>query len=565
MATLGPVVACGLYSEHVARAGSQADGLAMRAGQTQTGSYLAARHARAEHDEGAAAAFFSAALARSPDDGVLLSRTIAAMVLDGRTRDAIPLAKRLAAIEPSNDLAGVILAVAALRDGRYADVDNQVRSLADSSQGASTAPLLAAWAAFGRGDLNAALAALRPVAISPATAYLYPLHAAWLKDAAGDSKAAAEELNLVVSEQKDPWLRLTTLGMGVYQRAGRADDAEALRQRYLTQHPDSFVLSGDAEGARGLAGAAPPIRSAADGAAEALFDASGIFARQGNRDIALLLGQLGLYLKPDFPALQLVVADLMESFERLPEANQTYAAIASTSPLARVGRLSMAQNLDKLDRFDDAEKLLRTMAKERTDDPEPLIQLGDLYRRHERFAEAVVVYDEAATRIPKIERRHWRFLYARGIALERSKQWDRAEADLLKALGLEPDQPFVLNYLGYSWVEQGRNLDRAEGLIRRAVDLRPSDGYIVDSLGWVLYRLGRPEEAVPQMERAVELRPEDPVINDHLGDVYWAVGRQREARYQWRAALSRDPEPALRATIEQKLERGLLKEASATP
>src|SRR5690606_33991930 len=137
----------------------------------------------------------------------------------------------------------------------------------------------------------------------------------------------------------------------------------------------------------------------------------------------------------------------------------------------------------------------------------------------------------------------WTLFYFRGIAYERAKQWDKAEADLLQALALFPEQPHVLNYLGYSWVDQGMHLDEAMDMIARAVELRPNDGYIVDSLGWAHYRLGNYEEAVRELERAVELRPEDPVINDHLGDAYWKVGRRLEARFQWAHARDLDPEP----------------------
>ena len=526
-----------------------------------TGSYLAARHADAERADESAAQYYAAALELAPNDPVLLDHAVRSMVLDGQTKEAIPLARRLVSVRPTSEVGRVVLAVAAINAGRYDEAEEELKAL-PSGPYATTASLLTAWADFGRNDQAGALKALQAVASNPSTAYLFPLHSAWLKDAAGDPQAAADTLSTLLSDQKEPWLRLTVLGISLYERAGRNDDADALRQSYLTRHPESAILGLDG---KEKPGGKSELRTAKDGAAEALFDASGLFARLNDRETALLLGQLGLYLRPDFPALQLVVADLLESFDRLADANRAYAAISPASPLSWIGRLSMAQNLDQLGQFDKAAATLRAMAKERPNDPEPLIQLGDLLRRHERFAEAIPVYDEAAARIPKLDQRHWRLLYARGISLERAKQWDRAEADLLKALELEPDQPFVLNYLGYSWVEQGRNLDRAEALIRRAVELRPNDGYIVDSLGWVLYRLGHPQEAVPFMERAVELRPEDPVINDHLGDVYWSVGRQREARFQWRAALASDPEPDLRTTLEQKLERGLDKEANAAP
>jgi Flp pilus assembly protein TadD len=201
--------------------------------------------------------------------------------------------------------------------------------------------------------------------------------------------------------------------------------------------------------------------------------------------------------------------------------------------------------------------LLEEMALREPERPDPLVTMGDLLRGEDRFAEAEAAYTRALERLPVIEQRHWRLLYARGIAYERTKRWPQAESDLVKALELEPEQPFVLNYLGYSWVDQGLNLDRAKAMLHRAVELRPEDGFIVDSLGWAYYRLGDLDKAVTYLERAVELEPGDPVINDHLGDAYWRVGRQREARFQWRRALTFEPEADLVPTIQAKLANGL--------
>jgi Flp pilus assembly protein TadD len=160
--------------------------------------------------------------------------------------------------------------------------------------------------------------------------------------------------------------------------------------------------------------------------------------------------------------------------------------------------------------------------------------------------------------LPEPTKAHWTLFYVRGIAFERSKQWDKAEADLKKALELSPDQPLVLNYLGYSWVDQGRNLDEGLAMIKKAVELQPDDGFIVDSLGWAYFRLGRFEEAVTELERAIELQPDDPVLNDHLGDAYWKVGRQLEAQFQWSHAKELKPEATELAKIEAKLKNGLV-------
>ncbi len=186
------------------------------------------------------------------------------------------------------------------------------------------------------------------------------------------------------------------------------------------------------------------------------------------------------------------------------------------------------------------------------------LQLGDLLRSKKRFTEAVAAYDEAVRRAEaeKMPER-WTLFYDRGVALERAHQWPRAEADLLHALKLKPDQPLVLNYLGYSWIDRGENLDRGLKMIEKAVALRPDDGYIIDSLGWAHYRMGDYAGAVQYLETAVEKVPEDPTINDHLGDAYWQTGRLVEARYQWRRALQFGPEEKEIKPIEAKLERGL--------
>lgn len=192
-----------------------------------------------------------------------------------------------------------------------------------------------------------------------------------------------------------------------------------------------------------------------------------------------------------------------------------------------------------------------------SDKLEILDALGNILRSHKRYAEAIPYYDRALAMITKPERRHWIYYYARGTSYERIKNWDAAEVDLEKALALYPEQPLILNYLGYSWIDQGRKLKEGMAHIEKAVALKPDDGYIVDSLGWAHYMQGNFEEAVRYLERAVELKPDDPVLNDHLGDALWRVGREREARYQWEQALSLNPEPDDEAKIKKKLEAGL--------
>jgi len=231
--------------------------------------------------------------------------------------------------------------------------------------------------------------------------------------------------------------------------------------------------------------------------------------------------------------------------------------VDTKSPFGWQARLAMADALNRIERAPEAVTLLQAMSDERKDSADAPMMLGDILRSSERFDEAAKAYEDAITRLGTLTKEQWSLLYYRGIAYERSKQWDKAEADFLKALEFEPDQPYVLNYLAYTWVDKGMNFDRALTMLNKAVEEKPEDGYIVDSLGWVYFRLGKYDQAVEQLERAVELVPGDSVINDHLGDAYWRVGRHNEARFQWHRALNSNPEKDQVVPIESKLDKGL--------
>lgn len=533
---------------------------------TLSGSYLAARHAQAKRDYPAAADFLVQALGRAPDDSAILRRTHFALLLDGRFDDATRVAREIADRSESDAMARLTLAVAAFRDGEPEEAEAALVSDQDAkSVHRLLRPLLRTWALVDQGRFDEGVTLLveegRPDEMGP----LYHLHDALVRAAAGDDALAEAAFRAAMEEQDPPALRAVDLFGAFLERQGQTEAARKLYADYLAAGSRSAIVT--AAIARMDAGGdpPPPLATGADGAAEALFNVAGAVSRQRVPEMALVLARLAGELRGDFPILQILTGQLLEALDRPEDANAVYAAINQGSPLAWQARLDVARNLDRMDQYEEARALLEAMAAERPDDPQPLVDLGDAMRRHEHFEDAVDAYDRAFARIPTIEQRHWSLLYARGIALERSKIWERAEADFKKALELEPDQPLVLNYLGYSWIEMGRNLEEALDMVRLAVEKRPRDGYIVDSLGWAHYRLGQYEDAVTYLERAVELRPEDPVINDHLGDAYWQVGRLREARYQWTTALTLDPEPDVRAAIEEKLVHGLIQEARAEP
>ncbi|HLA20039.1 MAG TPA: tetratricopeptide repeat protein, partial [Pseudolabrys sp.] len=305
------------------------------------------------------------------------------------------------------------------------------------------------------------------------------------------------------------------------------------------------------------------VDSAQAGAAEALYGLGASLGRRGGEDLGLVYLQLSLHLAPSHPLALLSLADLYESLKKPALALKVYERVPANSPLHRNAVIQMAANLDALDRSEEAGKRLDALIKARPDDAEAIMALGNILRGHKKFAECADVYSKGVATIAAPVKANWVIFYFRGICYERSKQWPKAEADLKKALALFPDQPHVLNYLGYSWIDQGANLDEGMDMIKRAVQQRPDDGYIVDSLGWAYYRIANYEEAVKNLERAIELKPEDPTINDHLGDAYWRIGRVLEAKFQWAHARDLKPDPEELPKIEEKLKSGLPDETSS--
>jgi len=419
-----------------------------------------------------------------------------------------------------------------------------------------TSPLLLGWAEAAQGNRDKAIAAIDRLGKVRSFAVLRDLHKAYIYDLAGRKEDA--EAAFVAAGRRNQSLRVVLAHGRFLERAGRADEAKALYDALLAKNSGTASL--EAALARIADKRRPPplVGSPTEGVAEVFFNLAGTLAQGRSVDLALVYGRFALYMRPDFPDARVLIAGLLENLKRGEDAIVIYESIKPDSALYWSSRLRKTAALEDLGRTDEAVAELRRMVAERPRDAEAAVQLGDLFRSKERFEEAIAGYSDAIERSGTLKRQHWSLLYARGIAYERAKRWPDAEADFLRALKLNPEQPYVLNYLGYSWVDQGIHLDKAKDMIRRAVKLHPNDGYIVDSLGWVLYRLGEFSGAAKQLERAVVLRPEDPTINDHLGDAYWRVGRLLEARFQWRRALSLKPEAAEIPKIEKKLRQGLV-------
>ena len=521
------------------------------------GVYLAGRHAQQQRDFPAAAAWYEKAIAADPQSPELISRTFVMQVSTGRFDRARPLAEQELKLDPSDGLAKLVLLIDRLKAGDAAGAAKRAAALPTDGVHRFIGPLALGWTRMAAGELAGAETALQGLDKFNGFQPLKLFQLGLLYDFANKPDKAEENYAQALGVNNLLNWRLTDVVANFYERHGRAAEAQALYQRFMQQSSGSEIAQSVL--AKRQPGLPPPtIRTAVDGFAEAMFDLASVLNQAETIDLSLVYVRFALALRPDFPLAQLLLADVLSAEHKPDQSMAVLSEIPAVSPYSWSARLRSAVNLDTLERTDEAIAQLKAMTVEMPQSIGSVMQLGDLFRAKKRFAEAVTAYDEAIGRAAAAgQPDRWPLFYDRGIALERSGQWARAELDLLHALELKPDQPLVLNYLGYSWIDRGINLDRGLKMIEKAVQLRPEDGYIVDSLGWAHYRLGDYAAAVQHLERATELVPQDPTINDHLGDAYWQTGRLVEARYQWSRALQFGPQADDIKPIEAKLERGL--------
>ncbi|MEL6335587.1 MAG: tetratricopeptide repeat protein [Pseudomonadota bacterium] len=524
------------------------------------GAYLAAENAARRGDIAVAADFYAKAVAADPENGALLERAILHNIAAGRIETAVALSRRLMEINGDSQIALLQLAAEAFTRDDAAGILEMVEARGDAT-GPFVGHLIEAWASYAVDDTAGARAALEALQNErtggAAGEMLSTYHLGILDAALGDDAAAVEAFAITTERAGAPTNRLTRVHAGALARSGKVAEAIALIDEQLARTRDGAQLRALREDLEAGTIPGPVVTTGAEGAAEALFGISGFLTRGQNSIIGLAYARLGTYLNPDLTDAKLLMAQMLRRDEQYDLAIAAYESVPRNAPEAMQAQIGRAEAMQSAGQIEPAVIAMREVVARFPRSIDAHEALGNMLRREERFADAAVAYDAAIKLLDPVEPLHWVYFYQRGISYERSEQWELAEDDFLKALELEPDQPLVLNYLGYSWVELRRNMAEAEEMIEKAVEQRPEDGYIVDSLGWVQWRLGKFEEAVVNMERAVELRPVDPVINDHFGDALWMVGRRTEARFQWKRALSFEPEDKDAVRIRAKLDRGL--------
>ena len=524
-------------------------------GDSQPGNYLSALVASADRDTLAAEVYYREALRADPRNPDLLERAFAAALSNGDEPSANSLGERLLMRDQNNNLARLAIAVHDIEQGQFATARAHLAS-ADATRGRDvTTALLSAWCYAGQSDLRHALDALDRIHDRSVLAFR-DYHAGLIAGLLGNSAEAARRLKSAYDNDKNS-LRFADAYARILAAEGDLAGATKVYEDFSTVIPHHPLIERALADLKANYGLDPLVLSAKDGAAEALYGLGSAGSRQGDELPALVYLRLSLYLRPSSDLTAVTLASLFEQLKQGDQVIAAYQLVPSSSPLKMGADIQIALELDSMGKNNEANRRLMEIVAARPHDLEALSSLAELQRSAKKYVEAAATYDQAIAAVGIPQRDNWTLFYFRGICYERSKQWPKAEADFKKALELNPDQPLVLNYLGYSWIDQGLNLEEAFKMLRRAVELRPNDGYIVDSLGWAHFKLGQYAEATETLEKAINLKPADPVLNDHLGDAYWRVNRRIEAHFQWNHARDMGPDPEDLPAILKKIEVGL--------
>jgi tetratricopeptide (TPR) repeat protein len=475
---------------------------------TLSGTYLAARTADSAKDIPSAAALYRSALASDPDNLFLIERALVLAAAAGEIDVAVGFAEELVAKSPTSHIAKLILAVEDIRAERYAEPASALQGPGGGVLADLVGALVAAWARFGEGEVDRAIADLRKLKGEDWYEPFKLVHVGYMALASGRTEDA---LNALADARKlDPnAVRITEAYARALALTGRKDEAVGALAEFLSRYPDNALARVAMEDVRSGKVQTAAVATPAKGAAEALAGIGAAVGQEGGVEVASLYLRLALYLDKETAGglAALSLGNLLDASGQGEAAIEAFRSISPDAPFRALGSLRAALALDRLDRTAEAEAAFKEALARDPEDVQTYISYGNMLRGRERFAEAAEIYTQAVQRTADPVKADWSLFYFRGIAYERVKAWDKAEADFRKALELSPEQPLVLNYLGYSLVDMGRNLEEAMGMIRKAVELRSNDGYIVDSLGWAYYRLGRrPGNPRPPRRRLLEGR-----------------------------------------------------------
>jgi len=523
------------------------------------GPFLAATQAQQEAEHQKSADYYLQALAADPESQFVADRAFFRLLYSGRTEKAAELAAKLAKkkLHADDDLVQLMYVLSAYKKEDWPEVRARLEGYGESGFGFIVTPLLTAWSYGGEGDIVAAQNALEPLLENERLKSIAEEHTAYLFDYLQHYDAARERY-IALAEAEPPVSMQPTAAYAymLYRLDEKTDALRFLGQQVTRFSNRNFLLR---EGSLITNGKRPTQLAATPRGAAGMifFRLATEFAQGKSVQAAILYARIATYLVPEVSDVHFLLGSLLEDQGNTDAAAAAYNNVPNDSPLKPLADSRRIDVFQAGGRQGLAEKLTRTMLLKKPEDIGMLVGLGDLLQRREAFEESLTYYNRAVAHIGKAKPSDWYVYFARALSYEQLGNWAETESNLRAALKISPNEPGVLNYLGYSWIDRGINIPEAKDMIERAAAARPDDGAITDSLGWVHFLTGDYVAAVAALEKAVKLEPDDITINDHLGDAYWRVGRTLEARFQWRHAIDSGAEGNERTVIMDKLEIGL--------
>ncbi|WP_117190808.1 tetratricopeptide repeat protein [Rhizobium terrae] len=529
-----------------------------------SGAFLAARTADVDHDYTTAIALYRKALGYDPANLEIRERLMISLLLNGDFDEGLKEAENLKEDKAVERITKVVRGLDALRGRKFDSAKKILAYDGPNDLDRLTHQLLSAWADVGAGKGKQAMATVSALKGPPWYKAFTEYQLGAMALTTGDISTARQHLNTAVTNKEavamapDTFMRAVMALARLEAAAGnkqKALDAISVGDGMISNYAPLKALRQSIE-----KGEKPQqqVAGPSEGAASVLFSVGGALNRQGAEDMVSLYLQISHALDPKSADTLILLGGIAEKLEQPERAIKFYSSVPADSPMRRISELQLGVTLSENGKVEEAKQHLKLLIDSDPADIRSYIAYGSVLSEAKDYKAMAETYDKAVAVIGPVPRQgDWSVFFQRGIAYERLKQWDKAEPSFRKALELNPEQPQVLNYLGYSLVDMNKNLEEGLGMIKRAVDARPDDGYIVDSLGWAYYRMGKFDDAVTELERAIQLRAGDATINDHLGDAYWRVGRKLEAVYQWNRALISEGEDINREHIKEKIEKGL--------
>lgn len=521
-------------------------------GQSAYGLFLAGQSAIDQGQGGDAADYFAKAenAAGGSDAPLVQTHVFTAALLAGDVKQAAQIAP-VAEQDPSiRHLAALTIAVEDMASGRGAKARAQLATIGPPYNAA--AALLVPLAAAEAGDNEAAIA-LPVIEGDPVAGFSASIDQGLIFERLGRFDEAETALRALV-QRGDPGA-VASADLGAFlERRGRWADAVAIYDQALTRLPGDATLLADRVRAASHHGA-PAMPSLKETASEALTASASVLVIRREEEGALAYLRLALRLDPDRDSAWLLVGDILSDVGDKADARAAFQAPKPGSLAFVSARDKLAWSYQGDAQKDQALQIARSTLDAEPGSKEAATNLADILRADERYDESVGVLDRLiATEGGAPD---WRLLYMRAVDYQQSDHWGEAERDLTLALKESPDEPELLNFLGYTWIDRGEKLHEALAMVQKAVNTNPKSGAMIDSLGWGYYRLGDYQTAVDKLEQAVSIEAGDPDVNNHLGDAYWRVGRRIEARYQWSRVLTLEPDAKLKTEVEAKLKSGL--------